>query len=119
AKKRWINDIVLTYKHDDALTFTTELNYIKDDGFHAQGYGFAQYAVYTINDNLSFAARGEVYRDANGFFVAAFPNPLDFVNLEKGEPAQVISAGKATYGEVTLGLTYKPPVPDAFAGTMI
>jgi hypothetical protein len=119
AKKRWIGDIVLTYKPDDTLTFTTELNYIKDDGFHAQAYGIAQYAAYTINNNLSVAARAEVYRDANGFFVAAFPNPLDFVNLEKGEPAQVLSAGKATYGELTLGLTYKPDVPDAITGTMI
>jgi len=119
AKKRWIGDIVLTYKADDALTFTTELNYIKDDGFHAQAYGIAQYAAYTISDNLSVAVRGEAYRDANGFFVAAFPNPLDFVNLEKGEPAQVLSAGKTTYGELTLGLTYKPAVPDAITGTMI
>ena len=119
AKKRWIGDIVLTYKPDDTLTFTTELNYIKDDGFHAQAYGLAQYAAYTINDNLSVAARAEVYRDANGFFVAAFPNPLDFVNLEKGEPAQVLSAGKTTYGELTLGLTYKPDVPDAITGAMI
>ena len=119
AKKRWIGDIVLTYKPDDTLTFTTELNYIKDDGFHAQAYGIAQYAAYTINDNLSVAARAEVYRDANGFFVAAFPNPLDFVNLEKGEPAQVLGAGKTTYGELTLGLTYKPDVPDAITGAMI
>lgn len=119
AKKRWIGDIVLTYKPDDTLTLTTELNYIKDDGFHAQAYGIAQYAAYTIDDTLSVALRAEAYRDANGFFVAAFPNPLDFVNLEKGEPAQVLGAGKTTYGELTLGLTYKPPVPDAITGTMI
>jgi hypothetical protein len=119
AKKRWINDIVLTYKYDDTLTLTTELNYIKDDGFHAQAYGIAQYLAYTVNDNVQVSLRGEVYRDANGFFVAAFPNPLDFVNLEKGQPAQVLSAGKATYSEVTLGMTYKPEVPDAITGTMI
>lgn len=119
SKLRYIGDIVSTYKYDDDLTLVTEMNYIRDDGFHAQAYGIAGYGIYTINDNLSVAARGEVFRDANGFFVGAFPNPLDFVNVEKGEPAQVIGNGKATYGAITLGLTYKPEVPDAIAGTMI
>lgn len=119
AEKRWINDIVFTYKQDDNNTFVAEANYIKDDGFHAQGYGLAGYFIHTVDDNLSVAGRAEVFRDANGFFVAAFPHPLDFVNLEKGQPATVIGAGKATYSEVTLGLTYKPDVPDAITGTMI
>ena len=116
---RWINDIVFTYKQDDNNTYVAEVNYIKEDGFHAQGYGAAAYFIHTVNDNLSVAGRAEVWRDANGFFVGAFPHPLDFVNSERGFPATVISAGKATYSEVTLGLTYKPPVPDAISGTMI
>ena len=116
---RWINDVVFTYKEDDDNTFVLEANYIKDDGFHAQGYGAAGYYIRTLDDSLSVAGRAEVWRDANGFFVGAFPHPLDFVNVEKGEPATVVSAGKVTYGELTLGLTYKPSVPDAIAGTMI
>jgi hypothetical protein len=118
---RWINDIVATYKADDKNTFVGEFNYIKDDGFHAQGYGAAGYVIHTIDDNLSVAGRAEVWRDANNFFVGAFKNPLDFVDVEKGLPASgfVGNTEKSTYSEVTLGLTYKPDVPDAITGTMI
>jgi len=121
AELRWIGDIVATYKYSDALALTTELNYIRDDGFHAQAYGVAAYGVYTIDDNMSVALRGELFRDANGFFVGAFKNPLDFVDVEKGiPPTGFVGNGKATYGELTLGMTYKPDfVPEAFSGTMI
>lgn len=36
---RYLNDVVITYKASDKLSFTTELNYIKDDFARANGYG--------------------------------------------------------------------------------
>ena len=63
-------------------TVLTDLNYIRDDGLHAIGYGGAQYAVYNISDSLALVGRGEVWRDNNGAFVAAFPGSKDFVNAE-------------------------------------
>jgi len=119
SEYRWINDITATFKVNDALTLITDLNYIRDDGFNAQAWGIAQYATYAINDQISLQARGEFYRDPQGFFVAAFPGPLDAVNGLEGRPNNAISGGNATYGEITLGLNYKPPVPSMFTGVVL
>ena len=52
--------------------------------------------------------RAEVWRDNNGFFVAAFPGNFDFVNLEVGRPGTYYGQGPMTYGAVTFGLNIKP-----------
>ena len=119
---RYLNDIVFTYKATDSWTFVTELNYIRDDAFDADGYGVAQYATYAVNDRLSVSGRAEIWRDAENFFVAGFPGNRDFVNFERGFPLEkglVAASGPTTYGEFTLGLTYKPVVPAAITNLMI
>ncbi len=119
---RYLNDITVVWKVNDALTLTTDLNYIHDDGLHASGGGIAQYAAYSINDWLTVIGRGEIWRDDNGAFVASFQTPFDFVNSERGLPTasgNVVSGGKTTYGALTLGLNLKPPVPKAFEGFVI
>ncbi len=116
---RYLNDIVTTWKASDSLTLTTDLNYIRDDGLHAIGYGGAQYAVYKLSDSVSLVGRGEVWRDNNGAFVAAFPGSQDFVNAERGLPATTISGGRTTYGALTFGVNYKPEVPKAIEGFVI
>lgn len=105
---RYLNDITIIAKVNDRLTLTTDLNYIYDEGFKANGYGIAQYATYALSDAWSIGARSEIWHDDDGFFVAAFPGPLDFLNLQKGLPATVIGYGPATYGALTLGANYKP-----------
>lgn len=106
---RYLNDITIIWKITDQLTSTTDLNYIRDDGFDADGGGVAQYFTYALNDHLGIGVRGEVWRDDDGFFVAAFPGNRDFVNVQKGRPApNVYGGGKTTYGAVTLGLNLKP-----------
>ncbi|MBV8650616.1 MAG: porin [Alphaproteobacteria bacterium] len=117
---RYVNDITATLKLSDALTLITDVNYIRDDGLHAIGYGAAQYVAYTLDDHWSLAARGEIWRDNAGAFVAAFPGNLDFINSERGlAPATVISGGRTTYGELTLGVNYKPEVPKMIEGFVI
>ena len=74
---RYYNDVVLTYKATDKLTFTTEGNYVRDDYFKAEGYGAAQYASYAVSDTVTLNGRAEVWRDNNGFYVAQYPNNLD------------------------------------------
>ena len=103
-------DGLATIKVSDALSLTSEINYIHDDYFKATGYGFVQYAIYNLTDTVALAGRAEVWKDKNGFFVAAFPGPLDFVNLEKGLPNGSFGGGNTTYGELTLGFTYKPAI---------
>jgi hypothetical protein len=118
---REIGDIVITYKASDTVTYTTELNYIHDDGFRAQAFGVAQYAAITMGDLVTLNLRGELFRDDNGFFVAAFENPLDFIDVERGLPPKSppITGGQTTYGEFTIGATIKPPAPDPIAGFSI
>lgn len=117
---RYLNDLTAIWKVTDKLTLTTDLNYIRDDGFHATGGGVAQYFAYQLYDWLAIVGRGEIWRDNNGFFVAAFPGNLDFVKIEHGDPTGVaISGGSTTYGALTLGLNIKPPVAKAIEGTVI
>lgn len=117
---RYENDIVVTYKATDALTLVSEFNYIHDDFADASGGGFAQYAAYALNDTVTLNGRAEVYRDDKGFFVAAFPGNLDFINAERGNAATVLgnSVGK-TFGALTFGVTWKPPVPAPIQGLII
>jgi hypothetical protein len=119
---RYLNDAVLVWKASDKLTFTTDVNYIRDDLANATGYGAAQYVAYTIDDIFTFVARGEIWRDNNGFFVASFQKPFDFINAERGlptSPGGVIGGGRTTYGALTVGVNIKPPVPKAFQGFVI
>jgi hypothetical protein len=116
---RYLNDATITWKVSDALTSITDLNLIRDDGFHAWGYGVAQYLIYQFNELISGGARAEIWRDANGFFVGAFPGNTDFLNAEVGKPATVIGGGQTTYLGLTLGVNIKPPVPKAIDGFVI
>jgi hypothetical protein len=116
---RYLNDAYVTYKPTDKLSFTTELNLIRDDHAKANAYGVAQYVSYTLNDQITLNGRAEVYRDDSGFFVGAFPGNHDFVNAEYGYPATIISAGPTTYSEFTAGVTYKPSLPAPISNLMI
>ena len=117
---RYYNDILITTKATDTLTLITELNYVRDDAFNASGWGLAQYAVYALTETLSLAGRAEVWRDTNGFFVAAFPRNFDFVDFQHGlATAMAVGGGRTTYGEFTVGVTWKPAVTAPFAGLLI
>lgn len=110
---RYLNDVVVTWKATDKLTFITDANYIRDDGWGGvQGYGVAQYASYAVNDWLKVNGRAEVWRDQNNFFVAGYPGNFDFVNLEHGYPSGAFFApGPTTYLELTAGLNITPVLP--------
>lgn len=118
---RYYNDVVVTYKYTDALTFTTELNYVKEDGFNAEGYGAAQYVSYTLNDQLTLNGRAEFWRDNNNFFVNTPVNNLDYINSEIGRPSNFYVASKpTTYSEFTAGVTWKPAgLPDTVQTLMV
>jgi hypothetical protein len=125
STNRYINDVVITLKYNEDLTFVSEIDYIKDDvsvpGLRQpDAYGFAQYVTYTFNDMLTFQARGEIWRDNNGFFAAAFPANFDFTNAGRGLPNTAFNGGKATYEELTLGVNVTPPgIPAMFKGFKI
>ena len=121
---RYENDAYVTYKWNDKLTTTTEVNYIKDEnptiGAPEAG-GIAQYVSYALNDVITLNARGEVFRDGKGFYVASFPGHWDFVNAQSGRYTSggIVSGIKATYGEITFGVTWKPDLPKPISGLLI
>ena len=128
---RYYNDFILTYKYDDTLSFTTEMNWVHDDCGYcyvaggskgADAYGGAQYVTYTLSETIALNARAEIFRDQNNYFVAAFPNSLGPVQALGGRsPATTLPAAikGTTYGAITVGFTYKPAVPDTITTMLI
>eukprot|EP01037_Dinobryon_pediforme_P005312 gene5312-5365_t len=117
---RAFNDVIVTYKPTEALTLTSEFNYVREDLgsvqprriANAEAFGFAQYAAYTLTDTVTLNARAEVYSDTRGYFVAAFPQAQGPVNALQGSPYTAVGyGGHNLYGAITLGATYKPTLP--------
>ena len=117
---RYLNDAVITYKPSDKLTLVTEVNYSREDYFHAEAYGVAQYASMPLSPIVTLNLRGEVFRDSENFFVAGFPGNQDFVNVQLGNPSTAIFASKpGTYSEATVGLTISPKTSTPLASLAI
>jgi hypothetical protein len=120
---RYLNTITLSWKATDKLTSVTDLNYVYEESFGATGYGIAQYLTYTINDWLTAGVRGEIWRDADGFYVAQFASNNDFIHFTRGDPTvfdpRTVGGGITTYGALTFGLTLRPRVPKPLSGLMI
>ena len=113
ADLRYYNNVNLTYKPTDKLTFITDTVYTHDDGFQVECYGVAQYGTYTLNKYVSLGVRGEVFRDNNGFFITQYAANDDVVDLQRGDlsnidPRTVGTGGGTTIGAVTLGVNVKP-----------
>jgi len=116
-------DMVIGYKITDALTSTTELNYVKSDIANASAGGAATYLTYALNDQWSITGRAEAFSDQNGNFVSVGTTSLDYVNGARGLAPAFAYAGatntgvaryNVVYGELTIGTTYKPAVSDRF-----
>jgi len=120
---RYLNDLTITAKPTKNFTSITDLNYIYDEAADATGYGVAQYFIYTINDVFSIGVRGEIWRDADAFYVASFAENDDALDGLRGGSVTIdprtVGGGKTTYGAVTLGLNIKPPVPKPAASLVI
>ena len=119
---RYLNDAYATYKWNDKLTTTTELNYAKEENPWVgapEAWGIAQYVAYTLSDTLTLNGRAEFFRDGKGFFVGAFPGNLDYLNLEAGRPNTSIGGFHTSYFEATVGATWKPELPKPISGLMI
>jgi hypothetical protein len=120
---RFENDMTTTWKINKCLTSITDLNLIYDELTPAWGGGAAQYFTYAVNDWLTLGIRGEIWRDANNFYVGQFRANNDFIHLVRGDPVapdpSTFTGGKTTYLEVTGGITIKPPMPKPIAGLSI
>jgi hypothetical protein len=139
---RFYNDLVITWKATDKLTFIGEANWVHDDAIvaghaGADGYGVAGYGAYALTDWLKIVGRAEVWRDNQNYFVSALGTSgnFNFVNAEHGflnyganfafpaasnfpfgfAPPGSFAPGPTTYLELTAGLNITaPPIPDLF-----
>jgi hypothetical protein len=112
--QRYLSDITTTWKITDKLTSITDLNYALDEVSDAQAYGIAQYFTYAINSWLTAGIRGEIFWDDDGFYVVSFANTHDPMRALEGEPTidpRTVGGGKTTYGAITAGVNFKPPMP--------
>jgi hypothetical protein len=119
---RYLNTITTTWKITDKLTSITDLNYTHDGGADASAYGAAQYLTYAINDKITAKVRGEIWRDAEGFYAAQFADAHDPMRALAGEPTidpRTVGGGRTTYGALTIGLDIKPPVPKPLSSLTI
>jgi hypothetical protein len=121
----WRSESTITtvWKYSSDLTLTTDLNFIRDVGINANGFGIAQYASYAIDSTYTLQARGEIWRDEKGAFVGAFPGMLDAVNALQARPNTSFTAvpfGQGvTYAALTLGVNIKENLPDPFGALLI
>jgi hypothetical protein len=119
---RYLNTITTTWKVTDKLTSITDLNYTHDDAADPNAYGVAHYFTYAINDKITAKIRGEIWRDAQGFYAAQFADAHDPMRALDGQPItdpRTVGGGRTTYGALTIGLDIKPPVPKPLAGLTI
>jgi hypothetical protein len=119
---RYLSDITTTWKITDKLTSITDLNYALDEFSDAKAYGIAQYFTYAVNSWLTAGIRGEIFRDADGFYVVSFANTHDPMRALEGLPTidpRTVGGGKTTYGAITAGVNIKPPMPKPLAGMAI
>lgn len=103
------------WKYSDTITLTTDLNWIFDEnlnnGKRADGFGWAQYGTYKINDVYSVGVRGELWRDVEGVYVCQFAANQDYIRSFEGvaaRSARSVCGGKTTYGSLTAGLNISP-----------
>jgi hypothetical protein len=127
-RNRYSNDILITVKPDDKLTLVTELNLIRDDLAKATAGGVAQYVSYAVSDTWTLNARGEIFRDDKGFFVASYPDNLSplaalagWTNVGSFTNPRVpnFASRGTTYGAITLGATWKPEMPKPVGALML
>ena len=122
---RFYNDLVVTYKASDALTLVTETAWARDGygvaGKPANAIGIAQYASYSLTDTLTLNGRVEFFRDDNNFFVASYPSNNAPVLAQQGFAPFVHAAPgtNTSYGEMTIGVTWKPTLPAPITGLAI
>ena len=119
---RYLNTITTTWKITDKLTSITDLNYTHDDGADASAYGVAQYFTCAINDKITAKIRGEIWRDAQGFYAAQFADSHDPMRALEGvaiSDPRTVGGGRTTYGALAIGLDIKPPVPKPLSSLTI
>ncbi len=124
AGNRYLNDVVVTWKINAALTSTTDINYIYDEPSKAAGGGVTEYLAYTLNPTTTLGARAEIWSEDQNFYVSNPTGYADFNHAEGGygsyAPFLYPTGSKPSFGEVTFGINWKPAgLPKMIDGTTL
>lgn len=132
--QRFWNDINATYQVNDRLKLTAEFNYLHDEGTRGIGArgqfagvdaeSFVSFLSYTINRNLTFNYRGEIFRDNNNSLVSTFRGNNSYMASIAGTPYGTVPGPNphshgTTYGDMSLGVNYHPDLGKPFRIFMI
>ncbi|GBQ20832.1 hypothetical protein AA0472_0258 [Acetobacter estunensis NRIC 0472] len=104
----YIGDLLATYKIDDKTSVTLNGTYFHDDYLQDDVYGVTVYYAHDFYPWLTFNARGEVFRDNNGGVVGNNIGTMSYVNELRGRNYAYDYAPGTTYGELTVGVSYRP-----------
>ncbi|MDE7548664.1 outer membrane beta-barrel protein [Acetobacter fabarum] len=107
-KMEYIGDFLATYKLNDTTSITLNGTYYHDDYSRDDVYGVTTYFAHDFFPSLTFNARGEIFRDNNGQLVGTNTSPMSYVNELRGRSYPYDQAPGTTYGELTVGVTYRP-----------
>lgn len=105
---QYVGDLIASYKIDDKTTVTLNGTYYHDDYLADDVYGVTVYYAHDFYPWLTFNARGEIFRDNNGGVVGNNTSTMSYVNQLRGRAYSYDYAPGTTYGELTVGVSYRP-----------
>ena len=77
---------------------------------------------YALTDTVDAERRAEYFRDDHNFFVASFSSNNGPIMAQQGFPVPGLHSApgsNTTYGELTLGVTWKPALPAPVTGLLV
>ena len=101
-------DVMVTYHASKTVSVTLDATYLHDDATRDDAYGISTYLAWDINPSLTLNARGEIFRDNNGAVISQYTGSMAYVNALRNQPYSYYNAPPTTYGDLTLGATYRP-----------
>ncbi|AEI38574.1 MAG: outer membrane beta-barrel protein [Zymomonas mobilis subsp. pomaceae] len=110
-------DISLTYRFTEKLSVTGEALFDRDESIKDTAYGFTSYVAWDMLKNLTLNFRGEVFRDNTGGVITQFIGNTSYRRYLRNRPYVYYSAPPTTYGELTVGVSWRPPLINDHLGS--
>lgn len=101
-------DIMATYHLNSKLSVTVDGTYLHDDATRDDVYGVTSYLAWDIKPWLTLNMRGEVFRDNTGGTVSEYASTTSYTRSLSNRPYSYYAAPPTTYGELTVGASYRP-----------
>lgn len=108
SKMQYNADFLATYRINKAMSVTVDGSYLHDDLLRDDAYGVTTFFAYDLNPSLTLNARGEIFRDNTGGTITQYTSTTSFTRSISNKPYPYYSAPPTTYGELTVGVSYRP-----------